>query len=121
MVTDSWLGVHEFGIIDPDEPTNISTLLAFECTQGAVQSVCVNDTAPLNILSIFCVFDTSQADRSLLNDDAAQNKHLISRIRDTSHFDRSAFNEVAPSNIELIFLILDTFHLEMSLLNATDL
>ena len=32
--------------IDPGEPTNMSCMLAFEWTQAAPQSFCVNDVAP---------------------------------------------------------------------------
>jgi hypothetical protein len=35
--------------IDPDEPINISYLLAFDLTQGGLQSRCVNDFACQNM------------------------------------------------------------------------
>ena len=35
-------GLHNFGDMDPDEPSNIWILLAFESTQAALQSWCPN-------------------------------------------------------------------------------
>ena len=78
--------------IDADEPSNIASLLAFECTQAAVQRLCLKFVVPKNI-------------------------RFISSTPDTSHFDRSPLNDVAPRNVPRMFFTLDTSHLEMSLSN----
>ena len=77
--------------MDPDEPTNMSSLVALEVTQAFPQRLCLNDAAPLNILSMLVTCDTS-------------------------HFDMLTLNDVAFSNIETMLVTLDTSHCEMSAL-----
>ena len=53
MLADAGVGIraaissrlHTEREIDPGEPANINVLLASECTQSEVQSVCANDVA----------------------------------------------------------------------------
>ena len=42
-------GEHTFRDIDPGEPANIRFFLAFERTQAGSQSLCLNDSACINI------------------------------------------------------------------------
>ena len=52
-------GVHTVRDIDPGERSNIECLLAFECTQAAPQSWCLNDVACMNMVFMLVTFDTS--------------------------------------------------------------
>ena len=56
--------------ISPDEPSNISSLLAFEVSHASPQSVCAKDDALENILSMLITRDTSHLEMSPLKDDA---------------------------------------------------
>ena len=56
--------VHTVRDIDPNETTNMRVLLAFERTQAALQSVCLDDVAPRNIPPILVTLDTSHFDMS---------------------------------------------------------
>ena len=62
--------MHAVRDIDPDERTNMSFWLAFELTQAAPQSCCLNDPAFENMLSMLVTLDTSHFEISRLNDDA---------------------------------------------------
>ena len=84
------VGVHT---IDPGEPENISFLLAFDWTQAAPQSFCLNDFAPSNMKS-------------------------MSVALDTSHFEMSQLNTIADWNIAFMFFTFDTSHFDMAPLNA---
>ena len=46
-----------------DDPTNMPSLVAFERTQAAPQSFCLNDVAPLNIQFISNIFTMCTQDR----------------------------------------------------------
>ena len=59
--------------IDPDDPANISFLLAFEWTQVAPQIWCLNDAAPINMLCMLVTLDTSHFEISTSNDFASLN------------------------------------------------
>ena len=104
--------------IDPEEPKNICSLLAFEYTQAAVQNLCSKDLARKNILSILITFVTSHFEMSVLNDVAAWNILDISVTRDTSHLEMSQSNDVALKNMLDIVVAPDTCHLEISPLNS---
>ena len=52
----------------PEESQNMFFFDAFECSQDAPQSACVNDCAPPKILYILVTDDTFHTDRSWLND-----------------------------------------------------
>ena len=43
------VNVHTVCDIDPDEPVNMSVLLAFELTQSTPHNFCLNDNASKNI------------------------------------------------------------------------
>ena len=45
VVADTWVGVHTFRDIDPDDPSNVSSFVAFELTQAGVHSFCENAVA----------------------------------------------------------------------------
>ena len=89
------IGVHD---IDPGEPLNMKFLVAFEWTQAAPQSCCLNEVAPINMRFISFTLDTSQNDMSLLNSAALLNMLFMFVTRDTSHFEISPLKSVA-SNI----------------------
>ena len=55
--------------IRPDEPANISSVVAVEVCHSP-QSVCANDDAPENISFILVTWDTSHLEMSPLNDEA---------------------------------------------------
>ena len=103
--------------IDPSEPSNMSSLLAFEFSQAAPESSWSNDVAFSNILSMSSTRDTSHSEMSQSNDEAAWNMQCISFTRDTSHSETSPLNDVAPLNMELISRTRRTGHFEMSPLN----
>ena len=86
-------GTHTVRDSDPDEPSNITRLFAFELTQAAPQSVCLNDVAPRNISAIVVTLDTSHFDMSLLNEVASRNIPDMSCTFDTSHFEMSPLNK----------------------------
>ena len=46
---DKYMAVHAVCDIEPDDPVNISILLALECTQGARQNCRINDVACENM------------------------------------------------------------------------
>ena len=87
--------VHTVRDIDPDDPTNMSFLFAFECTQAVPQSVCLNDTAPKNMPPISLTVDTSHLEMSPLNDTAPQNMLPVLRTLDTSQFEMSPFRYIS--------------------------
>ena len=89
VVTAEEKDVHTVREIDPNDPTNISFLLAFEWTQAALQSFCVNEAALLNMLSMLVTLDTSHLEMSPLNDDTDQNMPAMSVTLDTSHLEMS--------------------------------
>ena len=62
--------VHTVSDTDPDESSNMSSLLALDWTQAAPQSVCLNDVACSNILSMLTTLDTSHFEMSPLNNPA---------------------------------------------------
>ena len=62
------VGVHTVSDIDPDEPANIELLLAFEWTQAAPQSFCLNDVACRNMSFILVTFETSHIEMEPLKD-----------------------------------------------------
>ena len=64
-------GLHSARDIDPDEPVNMSILLAFDEIQAVPQSVCLNDSASSNMPVMSLTLDTSQLERSPLNADAS--------------------------------------------------
>ena len=88
---------------------NISRLVAFEYTQAAPQSSCLNDVALLNMLSMLVTLDTSQCEMSPLNDGASQNIPFISVTLDTSHFEISP-EKCEKANISLISVMADISH-----------
>ena len=55
--------------IRPDEPANISSVVAVEVCHSP-QRVCENDDAPKNISFILVTLDTSHLEMSPLNDEA---------------------------------------------------
>merc|ERR1719174_3373599 len=73
--------------IVPAEPVNMSILLAFDFTQGARQSCCLNDVACQNMWFILVTFDTSHFEMSPLKDFAPLNILDIVVTLDTSHFE----------------------------------
>ena len=75
--------------IEPNEPSNMTFLLAFELTQEAPQICCLKDVAPMNML-------------------------FIAVTLDTSHFEMSRSKDFAPMNMLSIFIAIETSHLEMS-------
>ena len=87
--------VHTVLDIDPDDPANITVLLAFEWTQADPQSFLWNNVAPRNMESMLFTLDTSHVAMSPLNDFASQNILGMSVTLDTSHFDRSLLNDFA--------------------------
>ena len=74
--------------IDPDEPANMSVLIAFELDQAVPQ-------------------------RSRLKDPAFRNIFLMLITLDISQFEMSPSNDLAPWNILDMSLTLDTSHREM--------
>ena len=106
MVAD----VHSVRDIDPDESVNMSILLAFERTQAAPQSLCLNDAASNNMRLISVTLDTSHFERSTLNDFALTNMEDMVVTRDTSHLERSPLNAVALRNMPYISVTRDTSH-----------
>ena len=72
------------------------SLLAIECIQAAPQSLCLNEAASVNMLSMLVTLDTSHFEILPLNEVAPQNMLLISSTFDTLHFERSALNIIAP-------------------------
>ena len=87
--------VHSVRDIDPDESVNMSILLAFERTQPAPQSLCLNDAASKNMRLISVTLDTSHIEMSPLNDDAEVNMPSMLATLDTSHLERSPLNDDA--------------------------
>ena len=81
--------VHTVSDIDPGDPSNMRFLVAFEWTQTAPQSCCLNDVALMNISSMLVTLDTSHLEMSPLNDVAPANIQFIFVTLDTSHFERS--------------------------------
>ena len=71
VVAGASVVVHTVGDIDPGEKSNMICFVAFERTQAAPQSVCLNDFAPKNIRSILATLDTSHFEMSPLNDIAS--------------------------------------------------
>ena len=88
-------GAHTVRDIDPRDPPNIKFLLAFERTQGAPQSVCLNAVASENMPFISVTRDTPHFEMSILKDAAFQNIWFIVVTRDTSHFEMSALKDAA--------------------------
>ena len=82
-------------ICDCGVPSNMSSLLAFELTQAAPQSCCLNDAAFMNMQSILVTLDTSHFEMSALKDRARKNMSDMSSTLDTSHFEMSLSNIVA--------------------------
>ena len=58
---------HTVCAIDPNDPSKILILVAFEDIQAAPHISCTNECAPENIASMFSTLDTSHFDRSWLN------------------------------------------------------
>ena len=110
MVTGVGADVHSVRDIDPDEPTNISFLLALDRTQASPQSLRLNDDAFKNIESMLTTLETSHLDISPLNNSFLVNMKLISVTLDTSHFERSPLKEFAPANKWFMSATLDTSH-----------
>ena len=54
--------------IRPEDPVNIPFVFSAFEVNHAPHSVCENDDAPANILSMFFTLDTSHLEMSLLND-----------------------------------------------------
>ena len=108
---------HAADAIDPDDPAKMNFWVAFEWTQAGPQSCCLNDAAPINMLSMFVTRATSHLEMSALNDAAAQNVPCIFVTLDTSHLEISPLNNSADPNMVCISSTLDTSHLEISLLN----
>ena len=59
---DTW---HTISDIIPDDPTNMSLLIAFEWTQEIPQRRCMKDVAPLNMRFMSITLDTSHLEMSL--------------------------------------------------------
>ena len=110
--------VHTAIDIDPYEPSNIISLLAFEFTQAVPQSFRLNDIASQNMKFIFVTLDTSHFEMSILKDVAEMNMLDISLTMDTSHFEISPLKDVAPENMKLILVTLDTSQFDMSALKC---
>ena len=86
--------VHSVRDMDPDEPVNMSTLVALDRTHAAPHSFCLNDRACSNIESMLATLDTSQFEMSRLNCLACMNMRLMSVTLDTFHFEISPLNGV---------------------------
>ena len=69
-VVSAVVTVHAVDDIDPEEPVNMSSFVAFDSIQETPQSIWVKDMAPLNIPLISVTAETSHADRSWLKDRA---------------------------------------------------
>ena len=110
--------MHTDGDIDPDEPSNISFLLAFEWTQAVPQSFRLNDVACQNMLVMSVTLDTSHFEMSPLNAFALRNIAVIVVTLDTSHFEMSPLNDVARQNMLLMSITLETSHFERSSMNV---
>ena len=81
--------------IDPNEPENMSVLLALELTQAEPQRFCLYDDASKNILSMPVTLDTSHRDISPLNDVARMNMEDMTVTLDTCHLEMSPLNHWA--------------------------
>ena len=66
VVVSAAVVVHTVDDIDPGEPVNMPSFVAFDSVHETPQSVWVKDSAPLNILLISVTDETSHADRSWL-------------------------------------------------------
>ena len=110
-------GVHTVCDIDPEEPANMSVLLAFDRSHAVSQRLCLNDVARQNIKSILTTLDTAHFETSPLNDAAPLNILDISFALETSQFEMSPLKDVATRNIADISFALDTSHFERSPLN----
>ena len=80
--------------IRPDEPLSISCFSAVEVSHSP-QSVCANDDASANMISMSVTLETSHLERSLLNDDADANIPRMVVTLETSHLEMSPLNELA--------------------------
>ena len=78
--------------IFPDEPWNMSCLLAVEVIH-LPQSAGAKDDASKNILFMLSTLDTSHFEMSLLKDAADSNMRHMSVTLDTSHFEMSLLND----------------------------
>ena len=67
-VVSAVVTVHAVDEIDPEEPVNMSSFVAFDSIQETPQSIWAKDMAPLNIPLISVTDNTSHTDRSWLND-----------------------------------------------------
>ena len=76
-VVSAVVTMHAVDDIDPEEPVNMSSFVAFDSIQETPQSIWVKDMAPLNIPLISVTADTSHADRSWLKSEAPLNIPLI--------------------------------------------
>ena len=113
MVAD----VHAVRDIDPDDPVNMSSLLALDWTQAAPQRFRLNDDACKNIESMLTTLDTSHFEMSPLNDAVQRNIAVIEVTLETSHFEMSPLKDCAARNIEDMSITLDTSQFEMPPLN----
>ena len=73
LVIACFAEVHTICDNDPDEPSNMSVLLALDRTQAAPQSACLKAAAKRNILDMVITLDTSHFEMSPLNDLARAN------------------------------------------------
>ena len=69
-VVSAVVTMHAVDDIDPEEPVNMPSFVAFDSIQETPQSIWVKDMAPLNIPLISVTADTSHADRLWLKDRA---------------------------------------------------
>ena len=106
--------VHILRDIDPDDPLNMYHLLAFEWTQVAPQSFCLNDFASRNISSMLNTLDTSHFERSPLNDVVEANMRAMAVRLDTSHFEIPPLDTVAKVNMPTMWVALDMCYFERS-------
>ena len=79
--------MHTVFEIEPDESLNMKSFFACERTHAAPQSLCWNDTAPMNMLVMSVTLDTSHFEISPLNDSATMNIRFMLVTFDTSHFE----------------------------------
>ena len=70
LVTGMGADVHAVRDIDPGDPVNMLSLLAFELTQSSPQIFFLKDVAKRNISSMLVTLDTSHLEISPVNDDA---------------------------------------------------
>ena len=104
--------------MDPSESRNMFPLRDFELIHAALQSTCLKDVAPLNMVDMSMTWPTFHLDKSWLKDSAPVNiLHMLVTLP-TFHLDRSPLKDFAPLNILSMLVIWSTFHWDRSPLKA---